>query len=388
MLQRLRKYHGKLQTRLGLRLLLLTGVRTGELRQATPDQFHLDEGLWVIPPEAVKQLQLEMRKQGKRAQDIAPYIVPLSVQAIEIVRHMLAQFKPAQRYLFAHHSDLKKRISENTLNHALQRMGYKDRLTGHGIRATISTALNEIDYPKIWVEAQLSHSDPNPVSAAYNHAQYVQQRRCMMQDWADRLDLLEQNQVQAASTHLTIHLEGIPGNGPAAAATHVPVTLGTKQGAAMPMVPDAVRRLSAITGPRMQPVLEDSQRERLEMLDIFNAPHLLSAADFARMAGKSRQWISGEINRRKLLALSLGNLGRRVPDWHFDPLKHKLIEAVLKCERDGNPWKIYRALSSPHVMLDGQAPIKAVTEENFHDAVMAACLAAREIKQQPLPEPA
>ncbi len=89
-----------MQTQLGLRLLLLTGVRTGELRLATPDQFHLDQGLWIIPPEVVKQLHLKMRKKRQRPQDIPPYIVPLSVQAIEIVRHLLDQLKPAQRYLF------------------------------------------------------------------------------------------------------------------------------------------------------------------------------------------------------------------------------------------------------------------------------------------------
>jgi integrase len=83
-------------------------------------------------------------------------------------------------------------------------MGYKDLLTGHGIRGTLSTALNEIGYPKIWVDAQLSHADPNKVSATYNHAQYVELRRKMMQDWSDRLDLLEQGEVKAASAHLTM----------------------------------------------------------------------------------------------------------------------------------------------------------------------------------------
>src|SRR5690606_16022496 len=118
--------------------------------------------------------------------------------------------KPAQRYLFRHDGDLKKRMSENTLNSALKHMGYRDLLTGHGIRATISTALNEFGYPKAWVDAQLSHVDPNKVSASYNHAEYVEQRRRMMQDWADRLDLFEQNMVEAASMPLTIHVEGIP----------------------------------------------------------------------------------------------------------------------------------------------------------------------------------
>ena len=83
LLQRLRSYRGRRQTQLGLRLLLLTGVRTGELRQATPDQFDLARGLWIIPPEVVKQLQLDMRKKRRQPADIPPYIVPLSIQAME-----------------------------------------------------------------------------------------------------------------------------------------------------------------------------------------------------------------------------------------------------------------------------------------------------------------
>lgn len=149
LLRKLRSYRGAVTTQLGIRLLLLTGVRTGELRLATPEQFDLNQGLWIIPPEVVKQLQNDMRKKGKRPQDIPPYIVPLSVQAIEIARYLLEEVRPAQRHLLAHRSDLKKRISENTLNGALKRMGYQDLLTGHGIRGTISTALNEVGYPKI-----------------------------------------------------------------------------------------------------------------------------------------------------------------------------------------------------------------------------------------------
>ncbi|KDC13742.1 site-specific recombinase, phage integrase family [Bordetella bronchiseptica F-1] len=210
-LQKLRRYNPRgWQTQLGVRLLFLTGVRTGELRLAEPEQFDLDRGLWIIPPQVVKQLQDEMRKAGKRPQDVPPYIVPLSLQAIEIVRYLLGVMRPAQKYLLSHRSELKKRISENTLNKAVQLMGYEGRLTGHGIRGTISTALNEIGYPKIWVDAQLSHSDPNKVSSAYNHAKYVEPRRRMMQDWADRLDLLEQGEVEAASAHLTIRIDGVP----------------------------------------------------------------------------------------------------------------------------------------------------------------------------------
>src|SRR5690606_1881174 len=88
LLHKVRYYHGSLTTKLGILLLLLTGVRTGELRLATPDQFDLERGLWIIPPEVVKQLQLEMRKKRKRTQEIPPYIVPLSRQAIEIVQYL------------------------------------------------------------------------------------------------------------------------------------------------------------------------------------------------------------------------------------------------------------------------------------------------------------
>lgn len=123
----------------------MTGIRTGELRQATPDQFDLERGLWVIPPEVVKQLQVSMRKHRQRPQDVPPYIVPLSAQAIEIVRHLLDDLKPLQRFLFRGDKRVTSIMSENTLNTGLKRMGYQTLLTGHGIRSTISTALNEFE---------------------------------------------------------------------------------------------------------------------------------------------------------------------------------------------------------------------------------------------------
>jgi len=207
----LRHYKGQDTTKLGLRLLLLTGVRTGELRLAVPEQFDLERGLWIIPLVVVKQLQVKLRREGNT---VAPYVVPLSRQAMAIFRHLLQQHarSPAQRYFLPQSSDLKKRISENTLNGALHRMGYANRLTGHGIRATISTALNELGYRKEWIEVQLSHVDPNQVRAAYNHAAYVEQRRRMMQDWADLLDRWEAGEpvnVAAPSPVLPERLDAI-----------------------------------------------------------------------------------------------------------------------------------------------------------------------------------
>lgn len=118
------------------------------------------------------------------------YLVPLSRQAIEIVKELLCTH-PRQKYLIMSRSNSSREVSENTFNTALQRMGFKNRLVGHGIRATLSTALNELGYPKDWIEAQLSHSDKDKVRATYNHAMYVEQRRTMMQDWADKLDQWE-----------------------------------------------------------------------------------------------------------------------------------------------------------------------------------------------------
>ena len=153
-LRTLRTYQRRLTTRLAVRLLLLTGVRTGELRLATPDQFDLERGLWIIPVMSLKQRTMLTHRRRKRIEDIPPYIVPLSTQAQAIVRSMLKEFKPAQKYLFASITRLTDRMSENTVNVALKRMGCDGLLTGHGLRATMSTVLNEIGYPRVWVDAQ------------------------------------------------------------------------------------------------------------------------------------------------------------------------------------------------------------------------------------------
>ncbi|WP_191833897.1 tyrosine-type recombinase/integrase [Pseudomonas fluorescens] len=375
LLCKLRRYEGKVTTQLGVRLLLLTGVRTGELRQATPDQFDLERGLWIIPAEVVKQLQDSARKRGKRLRDIPPYIVPLSVQAIEIVRYLLEQVKPAQRYLLAHRSDLKKRISENTLNAALKRMGYEGLLTGHGIRATISTALHEIGYLKTWVDAQLSHADPDKVSATYNHALYVGPRRKMVQDWADRLDLLEQGDVSAASAHLSIRIDGMPvlaeGDGAAVdsmAPDMMPVVVSsvintsTKRMPAVPAVPEPVAPAEV--------VVSDFQRERMEMLEIYEAPHNLSVVQFARLAGKSRDQINREIKAGKLLTLNVGNRGQRIPEWQLDPYKHELTRLLMiKLSGKVDSWRLHRVLVQPQEQLEGRSPINAVVADNVHEMV-------------------
>lgn len=386
----LRNYGGANQTRLGLRLLLLTGVRTGELRLATPDQFDLEKRLWVIPAEVVKQLQLAMRKPGKQTQNVPPYIVPLSVQALEIVRHLLDQVVPAQRYLFAHRSDLSKRISENTLNGALRRMGYADQLTGHGMRATISTALNEIGYPKVWVDAQLSHADPDKVSAAYNHAEYVEQRRTMMQDWANRLDLWGQGQLKAASSPLTIRLEGAASLPSLESAntnailysSGFPATTvsASKKSISNEPVLNAdqyspVLSASTQTEQLREPQVSEIQRQRAEMLATYEASNNLPLLVFAKLAGKSRDQINRDIKARRLLSLSLGNRGQRIPDWQLDPLRHKLVLAALARFPDVDAWRLYRTVCEPHERLKGRSPIDVLTLENFDVTARIVCSA-------------
>lgn len=134
-------------------------------------------------------------KQLQRAavydQRMPHYVIPLPKQAIAIIEHLTTICHPRQHYLLGHRSDLQLPISEGTMNNAIKRLGYSGLLTSHGIRSTISTALNEKGYNKDWVEAQLSHSDKDKTRAAYNHAQYVEARRNMMQDWADYLDQIE-----------------------------------------------------------------------------------------------------------------------------------------------------------------------------------------------------
>lgn len=373
-LGKLRAFRGSQQTQLGIRLLLLTGVRTGELRLATPDQFDLERRLWIIPPEVVKQLQLKMRKTRRQTAKVPPYIVPLSIQAAEVVQLLLDQVVPAQRYLLAHRSDLSKRISENTLNSALRRMGFADRLTGHGVRATISTALNEIGYPKVWIDSQLSHADSNKVSASYNHAEYVEQRRAMMQDWANRLDLWGQGHTQAAGAPLTICLEGTAAQ--------------LKQSDTL-RVADPLQKILVQTDSRLgrmsgraswQPAIEaseqyrshdvsDIQKERAQMLAIYEAPTNLPLPAFARLAGKSRDQINREIKARQLLSLSLGNRGQRIPDWQLDPLKQKLVLAVFESLPGLDSWDVYRMLSEPHGGLGGGAPFNVVTLANFEDTL-------------------
>ncbi|HWF66295.1 MAG TPA: integrase arm-type DNA-binding domain-containing protein [Acidobacteriaceae bacterium] len=163
---------GSSQVRLALQLLALTFVRTGELIGATWPEFNLDEKVWVIPAERMK-----MR---------AEHIVPLSTRTIAL----LAELKPLSGHsqFILPGRNAAKTLSNGAMLMALKRLGYKGRMTGHGFRAVASTVLNEHGFRPDVIERQLAHCERNAVRGAYNRAEYLSERKRMMQWWADYVD--------------------------------------------------------------------------------------------------------------------------------------------------------------------------------------------------------
>ena len=175
-LEKLDAYDGHKITQLAMRLLMLTFVRTVELRGARWDEFDLDKNLWRIPAKRMKQ--------G------VEHMVPLSDQAIDV----LEELKPLTGhygFVFPGRINIAKPMSENTVLYALYRMGYHGKATGHGFRSTASTILNEMQFPSDAIERQLAHGERDKVRAAYNKALYLDKRTEMMQTWADYLDSMK-----------------------------------------------------------------------------------------------------------------------------------------------------------------------------------------------------
>lgn len=176
LLRQIEVYQGTHVTRLAMKLMALTFVRTGELIAAKWSEIDVDAKRWDIPAERMK-----MR---------TPHIVPLSRQTIEVLE-ALATTTGKSDWIFPGDRNPKKPMSNNTILKALERMGYKGRMTGHGFRGVASTLLHEQGYDHQHIELQLAHAPRNAVSAAYNHALYLQPRAQMMQDWADYLEQLQ-----------------------------------------------------------------------------------------------------------------------------------------------------------------------------------------------------
>jgi len=167
-------YSGHPVTALALKLAPLVFVRPGELRAAEWPEFDLENAEWRIPGERMKMGE--------------PHLVPLSRQALAILRE-LQPLARGGKYLFPSLRTRDRPMSDNTINAALRRMGYtSEEQTGHGFRSMASTLLNEQGFPPDVIELQLAHTERNKVRAAYNKAQRLPERRKMMQAWADYLD--------------------------------------------------------------------------------------------------------------------------------------------------------------------------------------------------------
>jgi integrase len=178
-LAKLSAYDGDPRTRIALKMIVLTFVRTGELRAAEWSEFddlNGTEPLWRIPAERMK-----MKRE---------HFVPLTPQVVSLLRKLRAlPGSKASRFLFP--SPAREGcMSYNTMLYALYRMGYHSRATVHGFRAMASTALNEMGFRSDVIERQLAHEERDAVRAAYNRAEYLAERRAMMKRWADWIDSL------------------------------------------------------------------------------------------------------------------------------------------------------------------------------------------------------
>jgi integrase len=166
-------YPGKRANKLAVNLLMLAMVRKSELIEATWEEVDFEACEWRIPAERTKMK--------------IPHIVPLPAQALSCFRelHLLAC---GSRFVLPHHGDLGRPMGHSTLNKMFERMGYQGKLTVHGLRATASTLLNEQGFRPDVIERQLAHTERNRIRAAYNRAEYLEERRQLMQHWANYLD--------------------------------------------------------------------------------------------------------------------------------------------------------------------------------------------------------
>lgn len=168
-------YNGNTFTKLTFQLLILTFVRSGEIRYARWEEFNWDKAEWKIP--------------GDRMKMKSPHIVPLSTQSMRVLKSIYAiSGNHYLGYVFPNQMNMHKVMSENTFLRVLKVMGYKGVATAHGFRSTASTILNENGFIADHIERQLAHIERNVIRAAYNHAEYLSERYKLMQWWGDYLE--------------------------------------------------------------------------------------------------------------------------------------------------------------------------------------------------------
>ncbi len=178
LLRAIDEFTGTPEVRFAIRLLPLVFTRPGELRGARWSEIDLDGGVWSIPADRMKM--------GR------PHVVPLSDQAVALLRELEPYTQHADDGLLFPGRDRRKPMSEAAMNAALRRMGYsREQQTPHGFRHIASTRLHELGWDTRIVEMQLAHADRNSIRAVYNKAQYLPERTAMMQAWADHMDMLK-----------------------------------------------------------------------------------------------------------------------------------------------------------------------------------------------------
>ena len=169
------KFGGHTLTKLAFKLLVLTFVRSGEIRGAKWEEIDFEKAQWRIPAERMKMKEI--------------HIVPLCRQSIEILKelHELTYDKPSS-YIFPSQQSPLRIMSENTFLRAIAIMGFKEKTTAHGFRSTASTIFNENGFRADVIERQLAHGERNQIRAAYNHAEYLKERKEMMDWWGNYVE--------------------------------------------------------------------------------------------------------------------------------------------------------------------------------------------------------
>ncbi|WP_198317966.1 tyrosine-type recombinase/integrase [Achromobacter denitrificans] len=182
LLRRVEGYHGRPETRLAIKIMMRTFVRTNELRWTQWVEWDRAGALWTVPPERMKGSR--MQKQNG-----PPHLVPLSRQVLELLEELETYSGRYELMFPGIRRPDSVPMSGETINRALEILGYEEKQTGHGFRGLASTILNESGlFRDKAIDAQLSHKERNKVRRAYNHAQYLDERRELMQWWSDYLD--------------------------------------------------------------------------------------------------------------------------------------------------------------------------------------------------------
>lgn len=188
LLRAIEHYNGGIQAKMALKISPYVMLRPTELRGAEWSEIDLEKATWTIPAKR-RKLATHL-KRSNRKEDA--HIVPLASQVVALFEE-LHQYTGNSNLVFPSPTGSGKPISDNTVRTALRRLDFGgDIITPHGFRATASTLLHQQGYRTEVIEAQLAHKDTNEIRAAYNHADYLDERRVMLQEYADLLDTFRQ----------------------------------------------------------------------------------------------------------------------------------------------------------------------------------------------------